>query len=243
MSQESSTSIKSRILVYSSDEANNTELTSLLGWAGYAVHAIMTESEAYDAISAHLPSLILIDVEAVGLNGRELLTGLREAKNLTPIIIIGIGAAMERTLALNEGADDYLNKPFETHELIARIQAVLRRSSARSSVVPVINRLVSDDLVIDRLSRRAWLNEEELILTPKAFALLEYLMTHPDHLVSRDSLLDAVWGWDYPAGIRAVDTRIFELRQALGDKRKQPRFIETVAGQGYRFIGAVEVVV
>jgi DNA-binding response OmpR family regulator len=81
---------------------------------------------------------------------------------------------------------------------------------------------------------------EELQLTPKAVALLEYMMTHPDELLNRDRLLDAVWGWDYPAGTRTVDTRIAELRRALDDDPDDPRYIETVHGEGYRFVGRVE---
>ena len=78
-------------------------------------------------------------------------------------------------------------------------------------------------------------------MTPKAQALLEYLMTHPDELVTRDRLLDVVWGWDYPVGTRAVDTRVAELRRVLGDDAGEPRFIETITGQGYRFVADVEV--
>jgi len=82
---------------------------------------------------------------------------------------------------------------------------------------------------------------DELRLTPKAVALLEYMMTHPDELLTRDRLLDAVWGWDYPTGTRTVDTRVAELRRVLDDDPTQPRYIETVPGQGYRFVGQVEV--
>jgi DNA-binding response OmpR family regulator len=103
-------------------------------------------------------------------------------------------------------------------------------------------RLACRELLLDRTARRAWRNSEELSLTPKAFALLEYLMTHPDELISRDRVLDAVWGWDYPAGMRAVDTRVAELRKALADDPAQPQYIETLPGQGYRFVGTVEVV-
>jgi len=94
--------------------------------------------------------------------------------------------------------------------------------------------------MLERRSRHAWMNGKELTLTPKAVALLEYLMTHPDELVSRERLLDAVWGWDYPIGTRAVDTRIAELRRAFGDDAEHPSYIETVPGQGYRFVGRVE---
>jgi DNA-binding response OmpR family regulator len=95
-------------------------------------------------------------------------------------------------------------------------------------------------LTFDRRSRRAFLEGRELTLTPKALSLLEYLMTHPDELVTRDRLLDVVWGWDYPVGTRAVDTRIAEIRRALDDDPSDPEFIETVPGQGYRFSKEVE---
>ena len=84
------------------------------------------------------------------------------------------------------------------------------------------------------------MGDKELTLTPKAMALLDYMMTHPDELVSRERLLEAVWGWDYPVGTRAVDTRIAELRRILGDDAESPVFIETIPGQGYRFIDKVE---
>lgn len=124
---------------------------------------------------------------------------------------------------------------------MARIRAVLRRARPNQPPLTAAQRLISNNLLFDRLARRAWLDEQELTLTPKAAAVLEYLLTHPDELISRERLLDAVWGWDYPTGTRTVDTRIAELRRVLGDNPSQPQFIETVPGQGYRFVGAVEV--
>src|SRR5690606_22935072 len=143
-------------------------------------------------------------------------------------------------MALKEGADDYLNKPFDPHELVARIRAVLRRARPGQRPLTTAQRLVSGDLMVDRTGHRVYLRGEELALTPKATTLLEYLMTHPDELMTRDRLLDAVWGWDYPAGTRTVDTRIAELRRALDDDASQPAYIETVPGQGYRFVAPVE---
>jgi DNA-binding response OmpR family regulator len=176
------------------------------------------------------------------LGGREVLRRLRQEGNWTPVILLTqVGESTERAMALEEGADDYLNKPFDPHELVARIRAVLRRARPGQPPLASAQKLVCGRLVLDRPSRRAYLSSEELHLTPKAAALLEYLMTHPDELLTRDRLLDAVWGWDYPAGTRTVDTRIAELRRELDDDPADPRFIETVPGQGYRFVGDVEV--
>jgi DNA-binding response OmpR family regulator len=119
------------------------------------------------------------------------------------------------------------------------MHAVLRRARPGQPPLAAAGHLVSNDLSFDRRAMRAWLQNEEITLTPKALALLEYLMTHPDELLSRERLLEVVWGWDYPVGTRAVDTRIAELRRALDDNPANPTYIETVPGQGYRFVGVI----
>jgi DNA-binding response OmpR family regulator len=187
------------------------------------------------------PDLIVLDVLMPRLDGREALRRLRQAGNWTPVILLTrVGSPAERAMALEEGADDYLNKPFEPYELIARIRAVLRRSQQGGQPLAGARRLRSGTLELDRQARRATLAGRELPLTAKAFSVLEYFMLHPDEVLSRERLLDAVWGWDYPAATRAVDTRIAELRRALNDDAESPRFIETAIGQGYRFIAPVE---
>ncbi|HTP06928.1 MAG TPA: response regulator transcription factor, partial [Anaerolineae bacterium] len=152
-----------------------------------------------------------------------------------------VGEPSERAGALDEGADDYLNKPFEPYELLARIRAVLRRSRSGKPLA-TCRRLRCGTLELDRLTRHAVLNGKELQLTAKALSVLEYLMLHPNEVLSRERLLDAVWGWDYPAATRAVDVRIAELRRALNDDSGAPRFLETLIGQGYSFVGRVEAV-
>jgi DNA-binding response OmpR family regulator len=99
--------------------------------------------------------------------------------------------------------------------------------------------LTANDLSLDRRARRATLAGKVLDMTPKALSVLEYLMTHPDEAVTRERLLEVVWGWEYPAGTRTVDTRMAELRRALADDPAEPRFIETIPGEGYRFIAQV----
>jgi DNA-binding response OmpR family regulator len=184
---------------------------------------------------------MILDVLMPRMDGRETLRRLRQSGNWIPVILLTqVGEAAERAMALEEGADDYLNKPFDPHELVARIRAVLRRARPGQPPLAAAERLTCGDLSLDRRARRAWLKGGEVTLTPKAVTLLEYLMTHPDELVTRERLLDVVWGWDYPVGIRAVDTRVAELRRALEDDPADPGYIETVPGQGYRFVGRVE---
>jgi DNA-binding response OmpR family regulator len=155
-------------------------------------------------------------------------------------LLTQVGDASERALALEEGADDYLNKPFESIELMARVKAVLRRAQKGQPPLTATRKLRCDELVLDRTSHRAFVHDEEVSLTRKAILLLEYLMTHPEEVISRSRLLDEVWGWDYVIGERAVDTRISELRSAFGASATEPRFIETIPGEGYRFTGEVK---
>jgi DNA-binding response OmpR family regulator len=234
---------KPSILLVDDETAITDNLAPFLGRAGFAVAVAANGEEALQHVSTEKPDLLVMDVLMPRLDGREVLRQLRQAGNWTPIILLTqVGEASERAMALEEGADDYLNKPFDPHELVARIRAVLRRAHPGQPPLSAAARLASGKLVLDRSSRRVWLEAVELTLTPKSVLLLEYLLTHPDELVSRERLLDVVWGWDYPVGTRAVDTRVAELRKALDDDPAAPRYIETIPGQGYRFVGKVETV-
>lgn len=232
---------RQKILLVDDEAAITANLAPYLERAGYQVTVASDGQQALDLIPSFSPDLIVLDVLMPRLDGREVLRRLRGGDNWTPIILLTqVGEASERAMALEEGADDYLNKPFDPHELVARMRAVLRRVRPGQPPLAAAEQLGSQGLVFDRRARRAWLAGQELTLTPKALNLLEYLLTHPDELVSRERLLDVVWGWDYPVGTRAVDTRVAELRRALGDDPSAPDFIETIPGQGYRFIGSVQ---
>ena len=174
------------------------------------------------------------------LDGRQLVREIRAGGGWTPIILLTqIDQSYERSAALDEGADDYLSKPFDPQELVSRIRAVLRRTAAAPKPYSAADRLVCGDLVLDRVALRVFLKAREVTLTPKASMLLDYLMTHPGELHTRERLLAALWGIDFASSTRAVDHRIREIRRVLGDDPTQPTYIETVPSVGYRFIGAV----
>jgi DNA-binding response OmpR family regulator len=229
-----------KILVVDDETSITSTLAVFLKLSGFDVYISPDGQDALRRLQAETFDLIVMDVLMPGLDGREALRRLRRQQNWTPIILLTqISGTPERIMALEEGADDYLNKPFDPQELVVRIRAILRRTQQGVKPLQQARRLVSGDLILDRLSRRVWLGTRELALTPKAIAILVYLMLHPDELVSREVLLNTVWGWENAVGTRVVDTRIAELRKVLQEDPAQPRFIETVPGQGYRFISPV----
>jgi DNA-binding response OmpR family regulator len=230
-----------KLLLVDDEQAITERLQPYLSRAGYQVRVASDGVQALELVETYLPDLIILDVLMPELDGREVLRQLRLNENWTPVIMLTqVGESSERTMALLEGADDYINKPFDSNELAARIKAVLRRANPGQPPLTVAERLRSGDLVVDRVRQRAYLEADEIELSPKAMALLSYMITHPEELLTRERLLDAVWGWDYPVGTRTVDTRIAELRRVLDDDPREPSYIQTVTGQGYRFIGEVE---
>jgi len=228
------------LLLADDDHTIVDSLAPFLERAGFKVLVVSNGAAVLEKVQSHHPDLIVLDVLMPRMDGRETLRRLRHANVWTPTILLTqVGEASERALALEEGADDYLNKPFDPHELLARVRAVLRRARPGERSLSAAWLLTAGDLLLDRRARRASVKGEPLDLTPKALSVLEYLMTHPDEVVSRERLLTAVWGWEYPAGTRTVDTRMAELRRALDDDPTSPYYIETISGEGYRFIPAV----
>jgi len=233
--------MKQHILIVDDDQGIRASLKAFLERTGFEISTASDGMQALALLNRASPDLLLLDILMPRLDGRETLRRLRSAGNWTPVILLTqVGEAAERAMALEEGADDYINKPFDPHELVARVRAVLRRTHPGTPPLSAAWVLVCGELHLDRRVRRASLGERTLDLTPKALMLLEYMMTHPDELIGRDRLLDVVWGWEAAVGTRAIDARIAELRRALQDNRDQPRYIETVSGLGYRFVGEVK---
>lgn len=229
-----------KILLVDDEVSITSTLSSFLELAGFRVTTLNNGQQALELIPQLKPDLMILDVLMPQLNGRETLRRLRQQGDWTPVILLTqVKGQADRIMALEEGADDYLNKPFDPQELVVRIRAILRRTQSSRPRLQSARRLVSGSLVLDRAARRVYQNMREIPLTPKAVSILEHLMLYSDELVSRERLLDAAWGWENAVGTRVVDTRVAELRKALGDDATNPSLIETLPGQGYRFIGKV----
>lgn len=233
---------KTKLLLVDDEESIISTLRIFLELTGFEVVTAHNGIEALAAIEQHRPHLIVLDVLMPHMDGRETLRQLRKREDWTPVILLTqVAGTAQRIMAIEEGADDYLNKPFDPQELVVRIRAVLRRTQAGKQPLQSSRRLRSRAVVLDRSTRRVFVADQEQPLTPKSVSMLEYFMTHPSELISRDGLLDVVWGWESAIGERAVDTRIAELRKALRDDPSDPQFIETVPGAGYRYIAPVEM--
>ena len=233
---------RERLLLVDDDSAITDALAPLLRREGFDVTVAGDGERALAEVAAREPDVVVLDVMLPGIDGRGVLRELRATGRMVPVVLLtSVGEAGERARALDEGADDYLNKPFDPGELVSRVRAILRRTDRGTRSLAGSGRLRAENLTVDRVARRFWLDGAELALTPKAGALLDYLLTHPDELLTRERLLEVVWGFDHPVGTRAVDHRVAELRRVLGDDAASPRWIETVPSTGYRFRAPVEV--
>ncbi len=229
-----------KVLLVDDEEAITTALEPFLRRCGYDVTVAADGDAALTACRQVRPDIVVCDVMMPTMDGREVVRRLRAGSDWTPVILLTkVGESHERSAALEEGADDYLNKPFDPQELVARIKAVLRRSTPGERPLAAASRLVCGDLVLDRTARRIFHAGREVTLTPRAGLVLDYLMSHPGELHSRERLLSVLWGFDFPAGTRAVDHRIAEIRKALADDPADPQYLETVPSMGYRFRGKV----
>lgn len=229
------------VLLVDDEEAITAALAPFLERSGFEVRVAEDGQAALETLDVWHADVVVSDVMMPRVDGRELVRRLRTRDDWTPVVLLTqVGESFERSAALDEGADDYLNKPFNPQELAARIRAVLRRRApGGEKPLSTAERLVSGDLVVDRSARRVFLAGSEVVLTPRASVLLDYLMAHPGELHTRDRLLQALWGFDLVPSTRAVDHRVAEIRRVLRDDAGAPRFVETVPNLGYRFCGQV----
>lgn len=219
------------ILLVEDDDSFREALAFSLRREGYTVREVSEGQTALTEARQTPPDLIVLDVMLPGLDGFSICRILR-AEMTTPIILLTARMGeVDKIVGLESGADDYVTKPFSTGELLARVRAVMRRAS------PLAKGLVLEQgpLRLNLERRRAYRHEQELLLSPKEFDLLAELMRHPGVALSRDLLMDRVWGYDFVGDTRTVDVHIRWLREKVEADPSAPIFIQTVRGVGYRF--------
>lgn len=220
------------ILIVDDESAIREVIAAALEMAGYRTLEASNAQEAHSLVVDQKPDLILLDWMMPNVSGVELARRLKRDPLTAEIPIIMLTAKGEedhKITGLEAGADDYITKPFSPRELVARLKAVLRRSTPAGIDSPI----EVNGLRLDPNSHRVTAHGEELTMGPTEFRLLQFFMSHPERAYTRSQLLDQVWGGNVYVDERTVDVHIRRLRKALGDEFKS--FIQTVRGTGYRF--------
>lgn len=231
---------QSRLLIADQDIKYGDDLYGFLKRSGWIILLATTSDQVYECLQKQSPDVLVMEVSLKPNSGREVVRSMRHKDNWTPVTLVSsINDATEKAIALEEGADDYIEKPFNNFEFAARVKALLRRSLQAKKMTDEPAFMISDNLVLNLKGNSAFVNETEIRLTAKAYDLLEYLMRHSGQLLSREQILTAVWGWEFSGESRAIDVRIAELRRNLKDNSRKPKFIESIHGKGYKFIAEV----
>jgi DNA-binding response OmpR family regulator len=219
-----------RILIIDDDERLTAMVADYLGDAGFRVVASATAFEGQQRLKREPFDALVLDLMLPDADGLEVCRRIRQTSDVPILMLTARGDAMDRVVGLEIGADDYLPKPFEPRELLARLRAILRRKQAQPVDVARFGRLE-----IDRGARRVTVDGEERALTSYQFALLDALSRHAGRVMSRDALMDLTKGETPEAFDRSVDVHISRIRAAIEDDPKKPRRIITVRGAGYVF--------
>lgn len=219
-----------RLLVIEDDPALGASLARTLRFEGYAPTLVTSGEDALAELERQSVGCILLDLGLPGISGFELTRRLRRLGDLTPILMLTARQLTgDRVAGLDAGADDYLVKPFEVEELLARIRALLRRHSAASEEH---SSLAVADLRLDPRSHEVWRGDREVLLTRTEWTLLEFLMSHPQQVMSRAQLWQHVWGYDFDPGSNTLDVFIGYVRRKT-EVEGEARLIHTVRGTGY----------
>ncbi|MEK7439199.1 MAG: response regulator transcription factor [Chloroflexota bacterium] len=203
-------------------------------------HEVVTAADGEAGLAAARESphdLIVLDVMLPKLDGLSICRLIRKDSNVPILILTARGTEVDKIVGLESGADDYIVKPFSLGEFLARVRALLRRSASTAPAPSRKDRLETKEITLDLISRRAYLRGEEVKLTHREFNLLAELMQNNGAVISRDLLLEKIWGMEYVGDSRTVDVHIRWLREKLEDDPANPQFIQTVRGAGYRFEG------
>lgn len=223
---------KPHVLIIDDDERLTELLTEYLGPFGFKVKTALHPDAGLRALKADPPDIVILDVMLPGMDGLAVCRKVRETSGVPIIMLTARGDVADRIVGLELGADDYLAKPFEPRELVARIQAVLRRGSHEEVELVRVGAVE-----LNLTARSASVNGRMMSLTTAEFELLAFLVRNRGRVLSRDRIMDGTHGINWEAYDRSIDVLVSRLRQKLGDDPKQPAFIRTVRGVGYSFVG------
>lgn len=223
-----------RILIVE-DEASIRKFINInLSINGFAVIEAESGERALDMIDEYNPSIVVLDIMLPGIDGFEVCQRIRETRpDIIIIMLTARGQDMDKIMGLGLGADDYMVKPFNPLELVARIKAILRRSE--KSGIKQSSKIKFGNLELDNKGQKFYKNGREVDLTPTEFSIVKAFMYSPGKAFSRDELLNTIWGQNYFGDIKTVDVHIRRLREKIEDNPSSPRYIETVWGFGYRW--------
>jgi DNA-binding response OmpR family regulator len=216
------------LLLVEDEDSIGSLISAYLEQTGYRVSWVRSGEEALATLDQLRPSLVILDIGLPGQDGFDVCRGIRARSSVPILMLTARDEEVDRVAGLEVGADDYVTKPFSPRELAARVKAVLRRTQP---AVPE-QRLALGDVTVDTLAREVTVGGEAVELTGKEFDLLAYLLENAGIVVSRDQLLEEVWGMSYAGGTRTVDVHIAQLRRKLG----RPDAIRTFRGSGYKAI-------
>ncbi|MCX7842116.1 MAG: response regulator transcription factor [Clostridia bacterium] len=221
-----------RILIADDEDRIRQMLKEYLSPHGYAIDEAADGTEALDLFKKYNYSIIILDIMMPKLDGWTVCREIRKSSQVPVIMLSARGEEYDKLFGFELGVDDYVVKPFSPKELLARVKAIIRRSSNADKPESHKNSISYEGLAIDFNSRNVTADGKLLSLTPKEYELLSFFARNPDRVFSRDQLLNEVWGYDFFGDHRTVDTHIKMLRESLGHYRK---FIITVWGTGYKF--------
>ncbi len=224
---------RTKLLLIDDDEALTALLTEFLGRYGFSVRTASHPEQGLRLLRAEPPDLLVLDVMLPGSDGFAVCRRVREASRVPIVMLTARGDVMDRIVGLELGADDYLPKPFEPRELVARIQAVLRRGAKEEAA----ERLRAGPLEIDWTARSVALEGRPVELTSAEFELLGLLVRSRGRVLTREQIMEKTRGVDWEAYDRSIDVLVSRLRHKLGDDARRPKLIKTVHRTGYSFIG------
>jgi len=228
----------SRVLLVEDEPGLVMTLTDRLMAEGYEVESATDAPSGLEMAAAGSFDAILLDVMLPGGNGMDVCRTLRQRGLQTPILMLTAkGQVVDKVVGLKLGADDYLVKPFEMAELLARVEALIRRSNNTSSGAPTAESYRFGDIGVDFRKAEVTKGGQTLELSAREFKLLKYFVEHRSAALTRDELLNEVWGYNAMPSTRTVDVHVAWLRQKLEDNPRHPQYILTVHGLGYKFVG------